>query len=98
MHGMPIIRMEIQGMRETLVAALSEHRALIDRDVQSAVEHFCESDQITLMVSQTVQDTLKKVLAETIQYHFQYGQGREDIDRAVQFSLRKMGRKRKPKR
>ena len=87
MMNVPIIRLEIEGMKYTLQTALSEHSAQIDKDVQAAIERFCRPENIQEHINRAVKQSLGVVLAEEIERHFKYGEGREAIRQAVRTAL-----------
>lgn len=58
MNTMPLIKIEIEGMRQTLVHALNERMLNFDAYVTHAVDQFCAEDRI--------KDIINKAAAESI--------------------------------
>lgn len=81
--NVPIIRLEIERMRDTLCIALSEHTALISEEVQKAVEQFVTPENINSIVTAEVNRTLKSVIEDEIKAFYSFGPGRETVRNAV---------------
>lgn len=79
MDGMPIIKLEIQGMKHTVMVALSEHHARISEEVQHALEQACSESNIRTIVALQVNAEVRKVMKEEIHYYFSIGEGRDAI-------------------
>lgn len=45
-QGMPIIRFEIEGMRATLLQALTKYQAEMDTQIRAAVEELCKPENL----------------------------------------------------
>ena len=80
---MPIIRLELEGMRQTLCAALSQHAAQMDEDIRRAVEGFCTSENLAYVVQTAAREQLKNTIEEEVQNFFRYGPGRRAVAEAV---------------
>jgi hypothetical protein len=86
-NGMAIVELRVHGIQHTVRAALMEHEARIDRDIQLAIERCCSADNIRAVVEEQVSRAFNEVLTASIKSFFAYGDGREAIDAAVRSSL-----------
>lgn len=87
MAAVPVIRIEIEGMKHALSAMLSEHSAQLDADMQAAVEEFCRPDNIKKIVSDIAHATMKSAIEEEVRKFFSYGEGRKAVAETVKARL-----------
>jgi hypothetical protein len=86
--NVPIIRLEVQGLRRTMSLALTEHAALMDKSIQQAVEDFCTDDHIDSIVRREAQLQLEAALKEEVKSFFLFnGPGRAAVRQAVTEAL-----------
>ena len=82
--NIPIIRLEVEHMKHTMCAALSEHAALMDSSVKSAIDAYCTEDNLNSVVSIAVREALNSAVKEEVRNFFRYsGNGRTAIREAV---------------
>ena len=79
----PVIKIELERMRATLLVALSEYAARMDSDIQTAVDQFCQPDNLKAVIEQVVERELKAAISQEVEQFFRYGAGRQAISRAV---------------
>ena len=88
MNGpIPIIRLEVEGMKHTIAAAMTEYAAQMDADLQKAVEDYCTSGNIANIVRTTAYSVMDQVIREEVRSFFVHGNGREAIKEAVKQRL-----------
>lgn len=81
---MPIIRLEVEGMKHSILTALSRHSVEMDSMVQGAVEAFCTSEHINNIVKSEVNLQLELAVKAEVRSFFQYsGAGRKAVYEAV---------------
>lgn len=86
--NIPIIRFEVQGMKHSMILALSEHAAKMDASIQRAVEDFCTPENIDAVVRATAKEALDMAVREEVRNFFGYGKaGRAAVREAVQHWL-----------
>ncbi len=85
--NIPIIRLELQGMKHTLAMALTEYVTQMDADIQQAIERYCTAENLTQIIAETVQRTLDVVVQEEVKRFFEYGEGRKVVAAAVKEKL-----------
>lgn len=88
MHGtIPIIRLEVEGMKHTLTTALMEHSALMDEQLRAAIEAYCTPENIARVVQEAARAALDQAIKESVQNFFRFGPGRSAVAEAVKESL-----------
>lgn len=82
--NIPIIKLEIQGMKHTIQAALTARAAQLDTSLQAAVEAYCTDENIEYIVKQEVTTALNAAIKEEIRSYFQWSKpGRQAVREAV---------------
>lgn len=85
--SIPIIRLEVERMRHTMVTALTAASLKLDEDIQRAVEEFCQPEHIAQIIHDETERTLNVVIAEEVQKFFRYGEGRKAVAESVKKRL-----------
>ena len=82
--NIPIIRLEVEGMKRTILRALADHSMRIDASVQAAVETYCTEGNISVVVREEVKRQLDAAVKEEVRNFFQYSKpGRQAVREAV---------------
>lgn len=81
--SIPIIRLEVERMKHSMVAAMSEYKAQIDADLQAAVEAFCSPENLRAVIADATNRELKRAIEEAVTHFFRSGAGREAVREAV---------------
>lgn len=90
MNGMPIITLQVEQMKYTVAAALSEHTAMMDELVQRALNESLTPENIEGVIRRTVKSCVDTAVSEEIQSFFHYSApGRAAIREAVQKHMNK---------
>ncbi len=85
--NLPIIRLQIEGVKYSVAMALTEYAAQVDADLQKAVEEFCTPENIGHIVQKEAWAVLDQVIREEVKSFFLRGHGREAVKAAVQEKL-----------
>jgi hypothetical protein len=83
----PIIKLEVQGMRHTMAFALSQYTAQIDETLQAALEAYCTPENLERVIQTETAKILDQVIKEEVKNWFTYGEGRKAIKEAVEKKL-----------
>lgn len=83
----PIIRLEVNRMKHTMLVALSEYAAQVDEMLRSSIEAYCTPDNLQRVIDKETQRTLDAVIREEVKNWFTYGEGREVIKKALEQKL-----------
>jgi len=81
--NIPIIRLEVEGMKMTISAAISEHAMQIEQDISRAVEDYCTPENISFVVRQAATNQLNHAIKEEVERFFKFGEGRKAVAEAV---------------
>lgn len=85
MSAIPMIRLEVEGMKYAIQMAMSEHLIKMDKDIQAAVDAFCTPEKITAIVFDTAAREIKSAIESEVRHFYAFGAGR----RAIADSVRK---------
>ena len=83
----PIIRMEVEGMKAQICTALREYAVQMDKDIQTAVDAYCTPENITRVIHQAAFAALDYAIKEEVDKFFRYGDGRKAVAAAVKESI-----------
>lgn len=83
MTNLPIIRLEVERMRHSIVAMLTEAELKIDQNIQQALDAYCTPENLTRVITQELKQTLDSVIKEEVKNFFTYGEGRKVVKAAV---------------
>lgn len=87
--NIPMIRLEVEGMKRSIVTALLEHQAKMDADVIAAVEAYCQPENISRVIHEAAQTALDNAIREEVKAFFWSGLGRKAVAEAVKETLLK---------
>jgi dTDP-4-dehydrorhamnose reductase len=87
--NIPVIRLEVEGMKRSIVAALLEHQAKMDADVIAAVEAYCHPQNISRIIHEAARTALDNAIREEVKAFFWQGEGRKAVAEAVKETLLK---------
>lgn len=85
--NIPIIRMEIQGLKHNIAMMISEHQLKLDEHVKDAVDQYCTDENIKKVVMEATINALNQVMKEETESFFKYGEGRKAISESVKSIL-----------
>lgn len=83
MEPLPIVRLEVEYMKHTILHAFTQHQMQLDQSVRAAVEKFCEPNHINCIVANAVDRTMRDVIAKEVESFFRYGAGGDVIKEQV---------------
>ena len=88
MNELPIIRLSIEGMKKSILMALTEQQALFDEAARAAVEHFCRPENVNRVVAEEVEAAIMDAVSDEVRAFFRHsGPGRVAIRHAVEERL-----------
>ena len=80
---MPIIKIEVETMKQAMHHAFSEQLLNIDKQFQEAVEKACDPKRIQHIIDSAAGEYISQVLKEETKWFFLNGPGREIIKERV---------------
>ncbi|MFY7917017.1 MAG: hypothetical protein ACOVPA_20390 [Rubrivivax sp.] len=89
--NLPIISLEIHGMKNTIKVALTEQAALMDKHLNEALEKMCTEESVAGIVEQEARRQIELALKEEVQNFFRWSSnGRAAVREAVHEHLSRM--------
>lgn len=70
MQNIPIIKLEVEGMKHTVQFMLAEYGTKINNEVSNAVERFCSSDNIERIIGDFARKQLSNPLNQKLVISF----------------------------
>lgn len=95
--NVPIITLEIQGMKNTIKTALMQEAAAMDKGVQDALDRLCTEENVARIVNEEARRQIEAALKEEVQNFFRWSAaGRMAVREAVHEHLARMYPERDP--
>lgn len=88
-YQLPRIRMELEGMKESIVHALGMHSQEIERHVEEELSKAIEAFDFEFIVRDAANDAVAKAVRQAIETYFSYGDGHKAIEEIVNDGLRR---------
>lgn len=83
--NVPIIRLEVEGMKHAMLQALSNYHVQMDQEVKAAVEAYCTPENLSHILHKEVYQQLDFAVKEEVRRFFDYsGNGRAAVREAVE--------------
>jgi len=83
MDGMPIITLEVQGMKHAIKIALSEYTLSLDSTIKATLDSMCSDGNISAIVEAQARATIKSAIEKEVHEFFHRGKGRQAMRDAV---------------
>lgn len=85
--NIPMIRLELDGMKYAIISAFNQHQAQQDANVRAAVDAYCSGGNLQQVLNTAVRETLNRVIKDEVENFYRYGEGRELVKKLVQERL-----------
>lgn len=85
--GIPTISITFERMKQSIAHCISEQDIQFDQNFKAAMEIATSPENIARVINEQVKREVENQLHASVKNHFQYGEGRQFIDTAVQTSL-----------
>lgn len=85
----PIIRLEVEGMKTSIMMAIADHQLAMDEALNKTVEAYCRPENIDRVVGAAVAAALDTAIKAEVTSFFGYGEGRKLVAAAVREKLLK---------
>lgn len=89
MNNMPIIKIEVETMKQAMHHAFSEQLLNIDKQFQEAIEKACDPKKIQYIIENAADKYITEVLEQEVKWYFLSGPGRDVIKERVNEKLSK---------
>lgn len=88
METFPTIRLELSGMKYQVVHALTKHNIEIETMVTEQVQRVIDTMDWNSEITKIATRTIEAAIAESVERHFKYGDGRKFVDSVVSDTLK----------
>lgn len=85
--NLPIITLEVAGMRNQMKMMLSQYAVQMDQHVQEAIDEYCTPEKLAHVVRTAASQALDQAIREEVDKFFRYGAGRQAVAAAVKESI-----------
>ena len=85
--GIPMIRLELEGMKQSIIHAFNNLQIQQDAAVRAAVENFCKPEHLNQLINAAVNDVLTHAIKDEVNNFYRYGAGRDFIKELVKKRL-----------
>ncbi len=89
MTPLPIIRLDVEGMRFSMLTAISQYQIELDEQLQNAVKRVCDPDNVQKVLDREMFKVFEAQVALEVAAFFGSGEGKDIINKAVVAKLRK---------
>lgn len=90
-HGIPIIRIEIEGMKQSILHAIAARQLVFDDYVKQALDRELTDENIQRMVDREVERSIAAAVHDEVERFYRWGGGRQHVADAVQKQLERYG-------
>lgn len=84
----PLIRIEVEHMRQSMVHAFSDHVLKMDGLFQHAITEACKPEVVQEIVDEAARRYLRQALDEEVKNFLTYGEGRKIVRAEVEKRLK----------
>lgn len=85
--NIPILRLELEGIKKTLLTALWKHNCEIEHLVSQAVKEYCTEENLYDLIQNQARQVIASTIETEITNFYAYGKGRKVIQEAVKQTL-----------
>jgi N12 class adenine-specific DNA methylase len=78
-QSMPIVRLEIESMKQTLMIAINQYLLNLDEQIKQAVEEACKPEKVQALLDEATARYLKEKVDEAVKYYLYVGEGKARI-------------------
>lgn len=89
--SLPILRLELSGMRQAIMMAFTARQASIDAEVQAAVDAFCTPENLRGVIDRCVANEIESAIRREVERFYSSGDGRKAIAEIVAKNLKGRG-------
>lgn len=86
---MPLIRLEVDHMKYSMITALHNYSVQMDENIQKAIEEYCTQENLDRVIMDAAHKALDTAIKEEVRNFFWNGDGRSAVAASVRESLLK---------
>ena len=84
---MPIVRLEVESMRLSILHAFSNQMLQMDDNLKIAVDNFCTPENIQRIMNGEVERVMREVIQEELVKFYRHGEGRQIIAEKIKKNI-----------
>jgi hypothetical protein len=85
----PVIRLTVEGMKHSIVAALTAYEHALSAEIKEAVQRACEPENIKQVIDRAATSVIEDAIKHEVEAFYRYGEGQRAIRDAVVERLKK---------
>lgn len=89
MNTLPLIRIEVEAMKQSMVHAFSQQMLNLDELFKAALDDACQPEKVQNILTEAANKYIKEALDFETQRYFLFGEGRKAISEKVKEKLDK---------
>ena len=90
MYEFPIVKLELQGMKQSIAIAFAQYQNEISESVSAQLEEVINNFDYAQAVKDCARQILKQSIEESVKSFFFYGGGREAIRDVIKEAFKKL--------
>lgn len=89
MNEIPLIRIEVETMRQSMIHAFSRQMLRLDEMFKEAINDACQPEKVQAILTEAANKYIQEALKLETERYFLYGEGRKYISEKVKEKLDK---------
>jgi hypothetical protein len=89
MDNIPVIRIEFERMRHSIMSMVSQQNLEFDQYFQEALDSYCSEESVRRLIDSETKKAIDAAMKQEIGDYFKFGQGRHTLRRAIHAKLEK---------
>lgn len=79
MNAIPIIRVEVETIKQAMLHAFSEQMLNLDQQFKVALDDACQPAKVQAILTEAANRYIKEAVQDETKHYFLYGEGRKHI-------------------
>ena len=88
MNAVPLIRLEVEYMKQAIVHAFGDYQLQMDTQLREAVAKVCHPNNLQQVLDREVRCTLEASIKRELDHFFQFGDGKNVVRDAVRTAIK----------
>jgi hypothetical protein len=88
MYSVPLVKVELEHMRQTMIVALSDYQERISQSVNEQLEDIVNNFDFSKVVDETATKVIEEAIRDALTNYFKYGDGHKIIETTISKMLK----------
>ncbi len=97
LKNMPMIRLELEGMRQAILHSFLKYNSELNKAVDEALKNAVSADSFFELVDREVREAVNECVAKEIKGYFGWGEGRKMISETIEAAFKNKSKKKRTK-